>query len=172
MREELGALQRRLAEIFGVADPEALMAVERAGYSAETLPVMAAAPLLEVAWADGHVSDGERLSIIEDAVAMGIDSGAAYERLLDLLSRRPSQRFFDNSRQALRSAFRAVSPAEGMKRWRRLVLSCRRIAAASRSTTGQRISTHERRAIERMLHDLTPVNPAPAGGQGSSFSAG
>jgi hypothetical protein len=93
-------------------------------------------------------------------VAMGIDGGPAYERLLDLLARRPSQRFFDNSRQALRSAFRAVSPAEGMKRWRRLMLSCRRIAAASRSTTGWRISARERRAIERMSHDLTPANLA------------
>jgi hypothetical protein len=147
--------------MLGMAGPEALKAVERAGYSAETVQVIAAAPLLEVAWADGHVSDGERLSILEEAVGMGIDGGPAYERLLDLLARRPSQRFFDNSRQALRSLLLAVSPTDGMRSWRRLMASCFRIAAASRSTIG-RISGPERLAILRMSHDLTPVNAAPS----------
>jgi hypothetical protein len=164
MRDEFSALQQRMAETFGIADPDALRAVERAGYSADTLQVMAAAPLLEVAWADGRVSDSERLSILEDAVAMGIDGGPAYEQLLELLAHRPSQRFFDNSRQALRSALRALSPAEGMKRFRKLMVACGRIASASRSTIGRHISNPERRAIDRMSQDLLPGSPSRAGG--------
>ena len=159
---ESNALQQRMADTYGVSDPEVVRAVERAGYSAATLEVLRAAPLLEVAWADGHVSDGERLSILERAVEMGIEGGPAYERLLDLLRCRPPRHFFDNSRKAMRSALRAVSPAEGLAIRRRLLSYCAQIASASRSAVGRLIAINERRAIRRISHELTPASVPPA----------
>ncbi len=160
MQSELGALRRRMAAAYGVSDADALTAVVRAGYSAATVDVLTTAPLLEIAWADGHVTDGERLSIIEVAVAMGIDGGPAYERLLDLLAKRPPRSFFENSRQALRGMLGALSPAERLVRWRPLLTACRRIASVSRSAMGRRISSEERRAIRRMSQELTPDDTA------------
>src|SRR5437016_5237701 len=113
---DLNTLQQRMAEMCGVTDPDALRALEKVGYSAETASVLHVAPLVQVAWADGHVSQGERLSILEAAVAAGVDGGPAYQRLLGLLRHRPSQEFFDASLQAIRSFLRAVPSAERLSR--------------------------------------------------------
>src|SRR6476661_2097472 len=87
---------------WSACDIEMFGALRRAGYSSDTIGVLDVAPLIEVAWADGHITPGERLSILEQAVACGIDGGPAYHWLLDLLARQPSQRFFKTSLGAIR----------------------------------------------------------------------
>jgi hypothetical protein len=132
-------------------DIDMLGALRRAGYSSDTIGVLAVAPLIEVAWADGHVTPGERLSILEQAVACGIDGGPAYQWVLDLLARQPSQRFFTTSRGAMRVGLSAAPPEERRSAARRLAAVCVAIATASRSAAGRRIAAWERGAIRRIL---------------------
>jgi hypothetical protein len=143
-------------------DSDSLTALRRAGYSTDTFQVLDVAPLIEVAWADGHITPGERLSILEHAVARGIDGGPAYHWLLDLLARQPSQRFFEASLRAIRIGLSAASPAERRSAERQLVALCVAIAAASRSAAGCRASARERRAIRRIL---ASIGPAAEGGK-------
>jgi hypothetical protein len=111
-------------------------------------------PLVQVAWADGHVSQGERLSILEHAVSRGIDGGPAYQQLLDLLTHRPSRRFFHASLQALRSELCTINPPERLSRQRELLSCCTRIASVSRSAIGHTIAGHEMRAMHRIVTEL------------------
>src|SRR4051812_27745979 len=126
-------------------------ALRKAGYSSDTIGVLDVAPLIEVAWADGHITPAERLSILEQAVACGIDGGPAYQWVLDLLARQPSQRFFKASLGAIRIGLSAAAPEERRSAERRLVALCVAIATTSRSAAGRRIATWERGAIQRIL---------------------
>ena len=132
-------------------DIEMFGALRRAGYSSDTIGVLDVAPLIEVAWADGHITPGERLSILEQAVACGIDGGPAYQWLLDLLARHPSQRFFKASLGAIRIGLSAAAPEERRLVERRLAALCVMIAISSRSADGRRIAAWERGAIRRIL---------------------
>jgi hypothetical protein len=136
---------------WNACDVDMRGALRRAGYSSDTIGVLDVAPLIEVAWADGHITPGERLSILEQAVACGIDGGPAYHWLLDLLARHPSQRFFAASLGAIRIGLSAAEPAERRTAERRLAALCVAIATASRSAAGRRIAAWERGAIRRIL---------------------
>jgi hypothetical protein len=136
---------------WSACDIEMLGTLRRAGYSSDTIGVLDVAPLIEVAWADGHITPGERLSILEQAVACGIDGGPAYHWLLDLLARQPSQRFFTASLAALRVGLSAASPEERRLAERRLAALCVTIATSSRTAAGQRIAAWERGAIRHIL---------------------
>jgi hypothetical protein len=136
---------------WGACNVEMLGALRRAGYSNDTIGVLDVAPLIEVAWADGHITPGERLSILEEAVACGIDGGPAYQWLLDLLARQPSQRFFKASLGAIRVGLSAAAPEERRLAERRLAAMCVTIATSSRSAAGLRIAAWERGAIRRIL---------------------
>jgi hypothetical protein len=136
---------------WSACDVETLGALRRAGYSSDTIGVLDVAPLIEVAWADGHITPSERLSILEQAVACGIDGGPAYHWLLDLLARQPSQRFFKASLGAIRVGLSAASPEERRLAERRLAALCVTIATSSRSAAGRRIAAWERGAIRRIL---------------------
>src|SRR3954454_20729244 len=144
---------------LSACDSDSLTALRRAGYSTNTFQLLDVAPLIEVAWADGHITPGERLSILEHAVARGIDGGPAYQWLLHLLARQPSQRFFEASLGAIRIGLSVASPAERRSAERQLVALCVAIAAASRSAAGGRVSARERRAIQRILARNRHVAP-------------
>jgi hypothetical protein len=136
-------------------DIDTLGALRRAGYSSDTIGVIDVAPLIEVAWADGHITPGERLSILEQAVACGIDGGPAYQWLLDLLAQHPSRHFFTASLSAIRVGLSAAPPEERRNAERRLAALCVAIATASRSAAGRRIAAWERGAIRRILAAIT-----------------
>jgi hypothetical protein len=150
-------------------DVDMLGALRRAGYSTDTIRVLDVAPLIEVAWADGHVTPAERLSILEQAVACGIDGGPAYQWLLDLLARQPSQRFFAASLGALRVGLSAAAPDERRSAERRLAALCVAIATASRSAAGLRIAAWERGAIRRILTAIGRQQPDGRAGDGADF---
>ena len=56
--EEAG--RRNLAERTGVADDEVLRDLEALGYTSDTVMLLHLAPLVQVAWAEGGVSERER----------------------------------------------------------------------------------------------------------------
>ncbi|HMX27796.1 MAG TPA: hypothetical protein PKC13_19550, partial [Blastocatellia bacterium] len=62
MRERVAREEerRQMAEAIGVADEEVLEALQDLGYHADTVKLLSVIPLVQVAWAEGGVSDAER----------------------------------------------------------------------------------------------------------------
>ena len=71
----------------------------------EKLAALALAPLVEVAWADGAVTPGERQGVIEAARALGVDQYSEF------------------CRSTLRRWLHEEPPTEALEAWRRLLAS-------------------------------------------------
>jgi hypothetical protein len=69
----------------------------------EKLAALALAPLVEVAWADGHVTPGERAGVLEAAKRLGVDQHSEFCRM------------------TLRRWLQQAPPTEALDRWRRLL---------------------------------------------------
>lgn len=143
---------------LGVADDRLVGALARVGYGPDTVALLEVAPLVEIAWADGHVSGAERDVIVDVASARtgcGCGSNGA-QQLAAWLLMRPSDRFFRASLTALRALLDAVGPRARLGIRGRLLRECIRVAAASRGRLGlgRRISGRERRALARIAAAL------------------
>lgn len=79
-REEQEA---ELARVSGVTDGALLDRLFESGFRAETWIVISLVPLIEVAWADGEVSDAERAAVLEAAKTDGIIANDGARGLLE-----------------------------------------------------------------------------------------
>jgi hypothetical protein len=114
---------QRLGEQSGVADEEILQDLRDLGYTPETVMLLHLVPLVQMAWAEGGVSDRERALIVEAARARGVEPGSpADQKLAEWLTSRPSERFFERTLRAIR-AFLEACPAEEREASRRELLS-------------------------------------------------
>src|SRR5262245_9394075 len=97
-RAEETARLHSLSEHTGVADEAILKDLLALGYTADTLALLHLAPLVQVAWADGEVSEAERALILNVARLRGIgEQSSAGRQLLEWLSVRPSDAVFDKT---------------------------------------------------------------------------
>ena len=69
----------------------------------EKLAALTLAPLVEVAWADGRITEGERQGVLEAANSMGLDQHSEF------------------CRSTLRRWLHEAPPTEALERWRRLL---------------------------------------------------
>lgn len=121
--------RQRLAEITGIKDEEALAGLQELGFSAETIELLHLAPLVEVAWAEGGVTDRQRELIIKLARMRGIDENSTADRkLTEWLSERPSHAFFEACLSAERLLLEALPPDERERNRDDLIAHCNRIA--------------------------------------------
>ena len=91
----------------------------------EKLAALTLAPLVEIAWADGHISPGERQAVLEAAKAIGLDQNSEF------------------CRTTLRRWLYAAPPTEALERWRRLLAPT--FMTAESRTAGKA----ERRLLEK-----------------------
>jgi len=93
----------------------------------EKIAALALGPLVEVAWADGHVTPGERAGVLEAAHSLGLDQRSEFCRstLLRWLTEPP--------------------PTEALREWRRLLVPT---LAASDSRPARKT---ERRLLEEAI---------------------
>jgi hypothetical protein len=112
----------------------------------EKIAALALSPLIEVAWADGHVTPGERAGVLEAARALGLDPRSEFCRstLLRWLTERP--------------------PTEALEEWRRLLAS----TLAGSDTRPARKS--ERRLLDEAI-TIAKMDERPFD-EGASLSAG
>jgi hypothetical protein len=167
-REE--ATHRRMAERTGVADEEILRDLETLGYTPETVMLLHLVPLLQMAWAEGGVSNRERALIIDAARARGIEEGSAADRqLATWLTTRPSAELFEKTLRAI-GAILQVRPSGEREASRRDLLSySMAIASASGGILGfGKVSPEEQRVLARISEEIErthgplapPANPA------------
>jgi len=96
----------------------------------EKIAALALAPLVEVAWADGHVTPGERQGVIEAAKTLGLDRHTDFCRttLLRWLHDAPPTEALERWRLLLAPTLSEVDIRAARKTERRLLDEARRIA--------------------------------------------
>ena len=150
------AARQRMAEHTGVVDEEILRDLEALGYTPETVMLLHLVPLLQVAWADGGVSDRERALIIEDARARGIEHGSAADRqLASWVTTQPSSELFEKTLRAIGAILQARPEEERETNQRDLLSYSTAIASASGGILGLgKVSSEEQRVLARICEEI------------------
>ena len=106
MRQAAAAEQarRELEAKTGLHDPELLHDLQELGFAPDTIALLPIVPILQVAWAEGGVSEAERKLIVQLARARGIGPNSAADRqLTQWLERRPSADVFASATRLIRA---------------------------------------------------------------------
>jgi hypothetical protein len=127
--EEIAAA---LAQKLQVDNPDLLRRIMALGVTLDTGAAFLLAPLVQVAWAEGAVTERERDSVLRLAGERGIEKGsAAHAALQEWLRARPSDEFFDTAVEGIKAGLAVLSPEERLERVKRIVDACRQVAGAS-----------------------------------------
>ena len=150
------AARRELAEKSGVHDPQMLQELQALGFTPETVALLPLMPLVQMAWAEGGVSDAERKLILQLARTRGIEEGTVADRQLAAwLSSRPDPQVFSNALRLIRATLGSAPPGVVALTADDLVKYCEQIAAASGGMFGiNRISSEERALLSTIARDL------------------
>jgi hypothetical protein len=146
---------RRAMESQVGLDPALLRELEELGFTPETVALLPLMPLVQMAWAEGGVSDAERKLIVQLARARGMAEGSAADRQLSTwLSSRPSNDVFARATRLIRAMLDKPVTDHGLTA-DDLVKYCENIAAASGGILGiNRISAEERALLNTIARDL------------------
>jgi hypothetical protein len=148
-----------------VADEEILGDLRDLGYTAETVTLLHLVPLVQIAWAEGHVSDNERALIVEAARKRGVQpDSAADSQLAAWLAERPSDEFFKTTLRAIGAMLQATAPEERDASTRDLLAYSKAIASASGGILGiGKVSTEEEHLLARIAEALEQSHSKAAG---------
>jgi hypothetical protein len=156
---------RELAETLGVNDLEILRTLREMGYTRATVRLLYLVPLVQVAWAEGGVSRGERELILEAARLRGIEPGGpAYEQLSEWLRECPPEEFFARTLRLIGVILQALPPEEREAGRRDLVSYCTQVAEVSGGLLGltglgSRVCREERELLRRIAAELEQPGP-------------
>ena len=146
---------RRAMESQVGLDPALLKELEELGFTPETVALLPLMPLVQMAWAEGGVSDAERKLIVQLARARGMAEGSAANRQLSTwLSSRPSNDVFARATRLIRAMLDNPVTDHGLTA-DDLVKYAENIAAASGGIFGiNRISGEERTLLNNIASEL------------------
>ncbi|MGE5569480.1 MAG: hypothetical protein ACM3S5_10640 [Rhodospirillales bacterium] len=154
------AAKKELEEIgraAGINDERVVAELSACGYNRETIPLLHLVPLIQVAWADGEISEEERRHIHEASRLHGIEDGSAAGRqLASWLESKPSEEFFRRSLKAIRAILQALEPESGKARANDLLSLCLKVASASGGFFGfgRKVSREEQELLEQIAAEL------------------
>ena len=131
-KAQLSEIAHALAEKLQADEPALLERIQKLGVTLNTGSAFILAPLVEVAWIDGQVSDAERYIILDIAKQRGVEQGSAdYDQLLDWLAHRPSDEVFRTALEAIRIGLSVLPPEESEKRIATMIKACEDVAQAA-----------------------------------------
>jgi tellurite resistance protein len=131
-RAHLQEVAAALAEKLQVDAPALLQRAAGLGLTRETGAALLVAPLVQVAWADGDVTDRERAVVLELAAARGVVAGTPpYTQLFAWLQECPEAELFDTAIEIINAGFAVLPAAERADRVRAVIDACERVAEAS-----------------------------------------
>jgi hypothetical protein len=147
--------RRAMEGQVGLHDPALLKELEELGFTPDTVALLPLVPLVQMAWAEGSVSEAERKLIVQLARARGITEASAADRQLSSwLSTRPSADVFTRASRLIRAMLDKPVTDHGLTA-DDLVKYCESIAAASGGILGiNRISSEERALLNTIARDL------------------
>jgi hypothetical protein len=131
-RGKIEEIVEALAVKLHIDDPALLRRIMALGVTLDTGAAFLLAPLVQVAWAEGTVTDREREKVLRIATERGVDtSSPAYIQLQEWLRTRPADAIFDAAVEAIKTGLSVLTPAERADRVKRIVDACREVASAS-----------------------------------------
>lgn len=147
--------RRELSSKTGLQDPEMIQELQALGFTPDTVVLLPLVPLVQMAWAEGGVSDAERKLIVKLARARRIEDGSGADRQLTAwLSSRPDSQVFTSASRLIRAMLDAPA-ADTALTADDLVKYCEAIAAASGGMFGiNRVSSEERALLSTIARDL------------------
>ena len=166
-RAKLGEIARALAEKLQVDDPALLDRIMKLGVTLDTGAAFILAPLVDVAWADGHVSEPERHAILQVAQDRGVAPGSAdMNQLLNWLSVRPSDVLLQAALEAIKLGLSVLPRDEAEKRITMMVQTCELVAESSGGLArllrlGHGVSRQERSVLDEIRRRLSGDAAAP-----------
>ena len=159
-RGKVEEIAEALAVKLQIDNPALLRRIMALGVTLDTGAAFLLAPLVQVAWAEGGVTDREREKVLRIATERGIDpSSPAYARLQEWLRTRPADAIFDTAVEAIKTGLSVLTPAERADRIKRIVDACREVASASGGLgrllgLGTGVSTEEESILDAMAATL------------------
>jgi hypothetical protein len=156
-RREAETERQQMAEALGVGDDEVLRDLQEMGYTRELVPLLHLVPLVQVAWAEGNVSQRERELILQAARSHGVEPGSLPDQKLDeWLDQRPSGEFFERTLRVLGALLQALPPEQREASRKNLISYSTNVAAASGGILGlgNKISNEERALLESITAEL------------------
>lgn len=154
--------RQTLKERLGAVDDAVLADLQAAGFSPDTLAVLHLMPLVDVAWADGGVSDRERRLILALAAGRGVEPDTpAHARLTAALDTRPTADELEPVYRVIRSTFELEPPEQRAAAARELTSWAVDVAKATGGVLGLvPISHEERECLRRLAERLPPTTAA------------
>ena len=129
---KLEEIASALAEKLQVDNPDLLRRVRELGVTGDSAPAFLLAPLVQVAWGEGTVTEPERDTVLRLARDRGVEVNApAYAQLLAWLQERPVDALFDTAVEVLKYGFAVLPLEEQEERIKRVVQACHEVATAS-----------------------------------------
>ena len=156
MRQKAKAQEelRALGEEIGVTDPELSRRFADLGFTLETVRLLPLIPVIEVAWAEGGVTDAERKMVVDLARGRGIEAGSTADlQLTEWLARRPDDGLFRRAGGLISALVESggrvdVTPDD-------IIKYCEAIADASGGLFGiRRVSADERATLSRIAGEI------------------
>lgn len=151
---KLQEITAALAKMLQVQNPELLNRTIGLGISMDTGSALLLAPLVQVAWAEGKVTERERETVLRLAAARGVGDGSpAQAQLLAWLQTRPAQAIFDTAIEVIKAGLSALPAKEREERVMRIVQACREVSEASGGLAkalgvGSGVSTEEQSVLD------------------------
>ncbi len=150
VQEEL----RALGQEVGVTDEGLIHELAELGFTPDTVKLLPLVPVLEMAWAEGGVTDAERKMVVDLARGRGIDAGSTADHLLtDWLDRRPEDSVFRRAGSLISALVESggrfdIGPDD-------IIKYGEAVAEASGGLFGiRRISTEERATLSRIAAEI------------------
>jgi len=159
-RGRLDEIAEALAVKLQVDDPELLRRIMALGVTLDTGAAFLLAPLVQVAWAEGKVTEPERETVLRLAGERGVEkTSPAYAKLLEWLRVRPADAIFDTAVKAIKEGLSVLTPEERAERVKRVIEACRQVAAASGGLSrvlglGTGVSVEEESLLDRIAATL------------------
>jgi len=148
--------RRRLGQETGVANDDVLRDLQDLGYTPETVMLLHLVPLIQIAWAEGGITQKERDLIVKAARSRGITAGSPADQQLDLwLAQRPSGELFEKTLRAIRTILQAQPDDVRAASEKDLLSLASAIATASGGIVGFRaVSDEERQILAHISEEL------------------
>lgn len=154
--QQAEAERQQMAEALGLDNDEILRELQSLGYTRETVSLLHLAPLVQVAWAEGKVTEGERRLIYDLARSRSLEAGSpADQQLTEWLDERPVEDFFERTLRIIRALLQALPPDERAARRLDLLSNCSQVATASGGLLGfGKVSEAEQAFLDRIAAEL------------------
>ena len=156
-RRELEAERRLIAAAIGVDDDEIVLDLEAVGYRPDTIVLLELVPPVQVAWADGRVTERERELFVTIAAREHVAPNSPARTQLEIwLDRPPSHLLFDTSLRAIAGILSSLQTEVRASLRRKLIHDCTMIAVESSGLFGWHfVWNEEQQAIARIVRELS-----------------